>query len=633
MIDIVAPNNIAESEENLNSINPPLIVGILSENKENLNIFICKFMYYISKEPFFLGGLMILTEQMNSYKNIFDAIHNGVVIINREGMITYCNRASLSLLKTDSPNPVGRHINDFVEEPLEMVFLNGVTCSNVWLKIGNSQILINQAPIFREDKIVGAINIFQNGNELLSLFHHLEDKNKEVNKFKEVLELLYHGVIMVDIDGIITMMNEAYCEFLGVAMEEVIGKHVTEVIPNTKMHLIAKTGQSDYGKLMKINNREIIVMRHPIREDGKIVGAIGKIMFTDMNDLISLTQRLSKVESKINFYEKELKRARGAKYSFQEIVGDNEKMNEAKQLALKVADSRSTVLIRGESGTGKELFVHAIHEASDRSQGPLIRINCAAIPANILESELFGYEEGTFTGGKKGGRAGKIEQANGGTLFLDEIGDMPLHMQVKLLRVIQEKEVERLGSTEIKQVDIRLIAATHRPLEDMVKKGEFREDLYYRLNVFHIYIPPLRERGLDIISTAYYLLNKLCTDFGKTIKGFEPGVEELFYQYPWPGNVREMENVIERAIHLVENGKKIELKHLSTYLLQTVKGDGEVTSFLLEDEIEKAEIATIKRALKAAAGHKVKAAKLLGIHRASLYRKLEKYHLLEYAND
>lgn len=573
---------------------------------------------------------MITTDNKKTYQELFGLIHNGVFIINREGLVIYCNEASLSLLDENNSSPIGKHINELVEHPLEMAFLEGRIRSNIWRTIKNRTILINQSPIYKDGEIIGAINIFQNSNELASpSLHHLEDTQKEVSKLKGILELLYNGILISDKEGIITMINDAYCEFLGIKMTEAVGKHVTQVIPNSRMHIVVKTGQSDIGELMKVKNKEIIVSRHPIRENGEIVGVIGKVLFTNVKDLVALTQRLGTVESKIVSYQKELKRVRGAKYSFDNIVGENEKMKEAKRLALIVAKSRSTVLIRGESGTGKELFVHAVHEASDRSEGPLVRINCAAIPANILESELFGYEEGTFTGANKGGRAGKIEQAHGGTLFLDEIGDMPLHMQVKLLRVLQEKEIERLGSSVTKQVDIRLISATNRPLEDMVKSGEFREDFFYRINVFYIHIPPLRERGKDILTTAHFLLGKLCDQLRMTIKGFHPDVEKLFNKYNWPGNVREMENVIERALHLTERGLMIELEQLPPYLENLAEQDTTSANFLLETEIRKAEIKAIKRALKATDDHRVKAAELLGIHRASLYRKLEKYDLIE----
>lgn len=444
--------------------------------------------------------------------------------------------------------------------------------------------------------------------------------------------MLYDGIIIVDRQGIVTMMNQTYCDFLGVEMDEVIGKHVTEVIENTRMHIVVKTGQPEIGSLMKVRDENIIVMRTPIWREGKVVGAVGKVLYTDINELKTLVQRLKVAESNLDYYKQELKKVRGAKYSFEQIIGEHERMKEAKELAMKVAASRSTVLIRGESGTGKELFAHAIHEASDRSEGPFISINCAALPPELLEAELFGYEEGAFTGAKKGGKHGKIELAHGGTLFLDEVGDMPLNMQVKLLRVLQEKEFERIGGNETYKVDIRLISATNRPLEEMVSKGEFREDLYYRLNVFQINIPPLRERGEDIITTAHLILGQLNNEFGKNISGFHPEVEEMFRTYHWPGNVRELQNAIERALHVVENGPIIRLEHFPPYLIDQVEKNIVVSSYNLTEQVEKAEKQTIIRALQASDGNRSLAADLLGIHRASLYRKMEKYELIPQQN-
>lgn len=453
----------------------------------------------------------------------------------------------------------------------------------------------------------------------------LDEREQELLRFKEIFELLYDGIVLIDEQARVTIMNQTYCDFLGIKMEEAIGKHVTEVIENTRMHIVLKTGQAEIGSVQRVKNRDIVVMRLPIRKNGQIVGAIGKVMFDDIRELKTLAQRLNVIEGKLDFYKNELKRVQGAKYSFEQIIGDHEKMKEAKNLAMKVAKSRSTVLIRGESGTGKEWFAHSIHEASLRSDGPFVRVNCAAIPAELMEAELFGYEDGAFTGAKKGGKPGKIELAQGGTLFLDEIGDMPMKMQAKLLRVLQEREIERVGGIKISQVDIRIIAATNRPLEEMVKQGEFREDLYYRLNVFHILIPPLRDRGADILTTAQYILGRLNHDLGTSLSGLHPEVEQLLLRYPWPGNVRELQNVIERAVHMADSSE-ILVEHLPPYL--TEKGEEQQTAVdRLERELEKTEIRVIKQALKESAGNRIKAAQILGIHRASLYRKMDKYGL------
>lgn len=449
--------------------------------------------------------------------------------------------------------------------------------------------------------------------------------------YEDVFQLLYDGIIVVDKQGYVTLLSDAYASFLGIEdSHSAIGLHCTQVVENTRMHAVLQTGQAELGHVQRVNGRDIIVSRIPYYRDGELAGAVGKVMFTDIHELKILANRLNSMETKLEYYRTELKRVQGAKYSFESIVGRSEKIKEAKALAMKVASSRSTILIRGESGTGKELFGHAIHHSSPRGDGPFVRINCAAIPAELLESELFGYEEGAFTGAKKGGKPGKIELASGGTLFLDEIGDMPLDMQAKLLRVIQEKEFERIGGTKINHVDVRFIAATHRDLEEMVEKGKFREDLFYRLNVFTVEVPALRERAEDILVVAQYLIGKLNQELGTNVTGMEDRVIALFNQYPWHGNIRELENVLERAMN-VADGQVIRMEDLPMRVRKWVgEEDSHVAgSYLLQDEVEGAEKKAILKALQKTAGNRQQAAELLGIHRASLYRKMDKYGIGE----
>ncbi len=563
----------------------------------------------------------------HAWDEILEAVHNGIIIVNRDGVILQCNQSGADLIGLPKERILAHHITSIIHDSeLHLVAQDGLERPNRQQRIRDRVIVANRSPIFKEGQLMGAISVFQDITELENSLAQLSEKEKEILRFKEIFELLYDGIVMVDEAGMIEMISENYCDLLHINMDEVIGKHIADVIENTRMHIVVKTGQAEIGSVQKINDRETVVMRIPIRKNGKVVGAIGKVMFTDIHELKTLAGRLNVTETKLDFYKKELKRVQGSKYSFDQIIGNQKEMKEVKELALKVAKSRSTVLIRGESGTGKEWFAHAIHEASPRSEEPFVRLNCAAIPPDLIEAELFGYEEGAFTGAKKGGKPGKIELADGGTLFLDEIGDMPLSMQVKLLRVLQEKEIERVGGTQINQVDIRVIAATNRPLEDMVKKGEFREDLYYRLNVFHIVIPPLRDRGSDIITTAQFILGSMNNELGTSISSLHADVENLFRRYHWPGNVREMQNVIERSIHLADDST-ISLEHLPPYLTENVEDLSEFTYYSLEREIDKAEMRAIKRALKASGGNRLKAAHLLGIHRASLYRKLEKYQL------
>jgi len=367
--------------------------------------------------------------------------------------------------------------------------------------------------------------------------------------------------------------------------------------------------------------------RLPRYRNGKVIGAIGKIMFHDVDEFKALISQVRDMESKLAFYEKEIRRIQGAKYTFESIVGNSLQIEEVKYLAKKAAKSKTTVLIKGETGTGKELFAHAIHYNSPRSVGPFIPINCAAIPKDLLEAELFGYENGAFTGAKQGGKPGKFELADNGTLFLDEIGDLPLEMQAKLLRVLENKEVERIGGTISKNINVRIIAATNKDLWKMTLDGEFREDLYYRLNVFMLEIPPLRKRKEDIPLIATFLIKKLNKKLGLTVESFNQQVKQSLMQYDWPGNIRELANLLERSMNMVDDERIISMNHFPVYSQQTDIISPFKEDYSLKKQMEMTEKKLIVDALKKAKGNKEEASALLEIHRASLYRKLKKYNL------
>jgi len=331
------------------------------------------------------------------------------------------------------------------------------------------------------------------------------------------------------------------------------------------------------------------------------------------------------LESKVRYYEEELTHLRGARYTFASIVGSGPSVTAAKAEAERASRTDSTVLLRGETGTGKELFAHAIHAAGARRAGPFIKLNCAAVPAELLESELFGYEEGAFTGARRGGKPGKFELAAGGTLFLDEIGDMPLPMQAKLLRVLQEREVDRLGGTGSRRVDLRLISATSRNLEELVGQGKFRADLYYRVNVIPVRVPPLRERAEDLRPLSEAFLAGLAADTGEPRKRVSAELLEILESYAWPGNVRELQNVLERAVAM-SRGEVLLPEHIPAHLVRDATGARkEVAPGSLASARAEAERAAIVAALGAAGGNKSKAAAMLRIHRVKLYEKLKRH--------
>jgi len=462
---------------------------------------------------------------------------------------------------------------------------------------------------------------------------------------EQIINLLAERVVIIDDNGMILYINEGYCQFIGKTMEKAIGQPVQDVIENSRMHRVVKTGKAELAAVQKINGSEMIANRFPIFEDGKVVGVVGNVMFRNPEEWRMYRTKIQNLVEELNYYQAKAQRDLRSKYSFEDLMGSSPIFLEAKTLAQRVSGSNSSVLLIGESGTGKELFAHAIHHNSTRASAPFVAINCSSIPEHLLESELFGYEEGAFTGAKKGGKKGQFELASKGTLFLDEIGDMPLSMQSKLLRVLQEKEVVRVGGYKSISVDVRIIAATHRDLEKMVEKGEFRQDLYYRLNVIKIDIPPLRERKEDIPPIARRLLKKLEARFYRNSIELSAEVKERLMQHSWPGNIRELENVLERSINVLD-GKTIKVSDLPLYLRDFEPKDGSAIhsssegispnlvsaselSFIqpLKETLAQVEKQAIEHALAVTKGNKLEAARLLEISKTSFYDKCKLYNI------
>ncbi|NHM30210.1 sigma-54 interaction domain-containing protein [Neobacillus terrae] len=459
------------------------------------------------------------------------------------------------------------------------------------------------------------------------------------NWHEQIMNLLAERIVIVDRDGIILYINESYCEFLGTTVEEALHKPVDEVIENSRMHIVAKTGQKELAAIQPINGSEMIANRFPLFENGEVVGALGTVMFRSPEEWRMYRSKIQHLVEELKYYKTKVQPDLKSKHYFNDLIGNSPSFLAAKKLAQRISGSDSSVLLIGESGTGKELFAHSIHNDSNRSSLPFVAINCASIPEHLLESELFGYEEGAFTGAKKGGKKGQFEIANNGTLFLDEIGDMPLSMQSKLLRVLQEKEIQRIGGQKSIPINVRIIAATHRDLEKMVEEGKFRQDLYYRLNVIKIEIPPLRKRKDDIGLISMSLLKKLEGKFYRKEIEISQEVMEKLMQHSWPGNIRELENVLERCINVLD-GKMIELEHLPLYLKdQEGKGRGSkkmighnpvLSSFPvqpLKETLAAVEKQAIENALALTNGNKLEAAKLLAISKTNFYEKCKTYNL------
>ncbi|MCW8804493.1 MAG: sigma 54-interacting transcriptional regulator [Ignavibacteriaceae bacterium] len=439
--------------------------------------------------------------------------------------------------------------------------------------------------------------------------------------FENLVDNMEIGVIISDTRGKIIYINRTYSRFLDVDIEGSIGKHVTEVISNSRLHIVAKTGISEVNYPHKYKTTGFLVHRIPLREHGRVIAVVGLVLFDSATTVTKLAEKLDQLESKIVDVQKELANVHTTRFSFESIIGKSTSINKAKSEALSAAGTNMPVLITGESGTGKELFAHAIHNASDRRYFPFIRVNCAALPRDLLEAELFGYEKGSFTGANPKGKPGKFELAHLGTIFLDEIGDMPMEMQPKLLRVLELKEFERVGGVNLISSDFRIIAATNQDLDSLMKAGQFRRDLYFRLNGIPINIDPLRNRKDDIIPISYHFIEKSVKGpSGKGIRIHSDAIKVL-EQYDWPGNGRELLHVIQRTLFGAK-AETIKPDDLPDYLYQSTVFPKR-SNTTLNDYIKSAEQFLIEQTLRQVDGNKTKAAELLGIHRTLLYRKIK----------
>lgn len=427
-------------------------------------------------------------------------------------------------------------------------------------------------------------------------------------RFKIIMDFIHDGIIAVDDKGDITIFNKTAQNIFN-TNEVLTGRNITEVIENTKLLNVLKTGVPQIGELQQVGDVAIATNRVPVIVDGRIHGAVAT--FQDVTQIQKMEQKIRR-----GLHSKGL----SAKYSFEDIIYKSKSMGDTIEQAQKYAKLNSTtVLILGETGTGKELLAHSIHNASPRANGPFVAINCAALPENLLESELFGYAEGAFTGARKGGKMGLFELSHTGTIFLDEIGDMPLNLQSRLLRVLQEKEVMRIGDDRIIPVDVRIIAATNKDLKEDAEKGKFRTDLFYRLNILTLTIPPLRHRREDIQLLAKVFIGIYSKRIEKQIEGVAQETEVILNSLDYKGNVRELKGLIERAVAFAED-KYIGVKDLGHI---SYKDCNDETIPYKGATLKQIESTAIKEALKESDNNISKAAKLLGIDRTTLWRKMK----------
>jgi transcriptional regulator with PAS, ATPase and Fis domain len=438
------------------------------------------------------------------------------------------------------------------------------------------------------------------------------------------------GMMLVDRAGRVVWINEGYKRFLPALgfsrAEDFVGRPVEEVVPNTLMHHVLETGKPILIDLLTNKAGTFVVSRIPLRDEaGEVIGAIGMVLFdhpeTTQQPLIA---KFARMQQDLDEARRELAAQRRSKYTFASFIGTSPAALEVKRQARRAAQTDSTVLLLGETGTGKELLAHAIHAASARADRPLVGVNLAAVPENLLEAEFFGVAPGAYTGADRKMRDGKFKLADRGTLFLDEAGDMPLSLQAKLLRALQEQEIEPLGSNQVIKVDVRVIAATSRDLKALVAEGRFREDLYYRLNVLPVRLPPLRDRLSDLEALAESLLESIAARTGMPQRELAPSGLAALSAHRWPGNIRELRNALEQAAMLTDNARLGAEDFAAVLPAPAIPGEAPKAGQLrpLPQLIAELERNAIRSALAATGGNKVSAARMLGISRATLYEKL-----------
>ncbi|MCG8484684.1 MAG: sigma 54-interacting transcriptional regulator [Clostridia bacterium] len=442
------------------------------------------------------------------------------------------------------------------------------------------------------------------------------------NDYKLFLDHVY-GLIVVDMNADIVFMSKQFADFISVNQYEVIGKPIKEVFPPTKMDTALKKNETEIADFYFINGQAIASTRIPLRKNGKQIGLVEYDLFQETELLEQFVEKYINLDDELKYFKEEVQSLRQANYTIDNILGTSDSIQRLKQQIRYAARTNSTVIIQGETGTGKELVAHSIHNLSRRSLRNFIRVNAAALPEALFESELFGYEEGTFTGAKTGGKKGKFEIANNGTLFIDEINQMPYNLQPKLLRVLQEQEVDRIGGEKSIPIDVRIIAASNKDLYHLVKESKFREDLYYRLNVVEIDVPPLRERRDDISSLTKMMIEKFNNLLGKNVIDIDDRIIKRFMDYEWPGNVRELQNTIEKAMNFVEEDT-LTMQHFDF----NSEANDEIELSHYENPIEEAkrqaERMIIKKALNKCNGNKTKTAEYLKIPRTLLYQKMKR---------
>ena len=562
---------------------------------------------------------------------VLDSIDNGIVAINAEGMIKYFNQTAEKIFSIPAHDAIDRFIIDVLPgtgEKLLESLQTGKAFHGEKLKGEGGTLTANITPLTRDGKVSGAVSIFQDISEIEEVSRELALLKNMKNWLDAVIDSSYDGLWICNREGKVIKINKASERICDVKAENVVGRNMRELVAEglydrsvtfevvnrkTAVTLIQRTRE----------NKRLLITGNPIfDEQGEVVFVVTN--GRDMTELDILRTQLEETQALAKGYISKLSELEMKEVDLSNIIFRSGEMERIVEVALRVAKVDSTVLLLGQSGVGKGLIAKLIHKHSDRSQGPFIRVDFAGIPDSLVESELFGYEKGAFTGARIEGKVGFFELANGGTLFLDEIGEIPLSSQSKLLRFLEDREIIRVGGTSPKAVDVKIVAATNRNIEEMVASKRFREDLYYRLNVVPIHIPPLRERREDVTALALYLMEKFSITYKKK-RALSPQALHALYRYDFPGNVRELANLIERLVVTAANDK-IEMKDLPKEITGYSSKNFHIEDKPLKEVMEHYESMIIETAMKKY-GSQQEAANALKVDQATISRKMKKHNI------
>lgn len=589
---------------------------------------------FLTKSDIMVALKSIIDELAGQMETVINSAYNPIVAIDCQGIIRIWNRAAERYTGLPRSDVLGSFINDAIPESHLFDIIRSKKCEyGIKIRVGDTSFITNRAPIINNGEVTGAVAVLYDTSELEKVTRELAYVKSLNAELDAIIDSSYDGLYITDGEGLTLRINQAIKRMTGLGEEELVNKTMYElvdqgILSRSASILVLEQRKSITITLSTVTGTNLLVSATPVfDEDGNIFRIVTSVR--DVSELNMLKQRVEQLEGLNAHFEFQMKQMQVQLSG--EMVFKNPEMENLIYQSMKIAEVDSTVLISGESGVGKERIAEIIQCHSTRKTGPFIKVNCTAIPENLIESELFGYEGGSFTGARKEGKPGLFELAHEGTLLLDEIGDIPLHLQVKLLRAIQEREIFRVGGTKPIHIDVRIIAITNKSLEQMVKQGDFREDLYYRLNVIPIHVPSLRDRLEDIPLLVRHFLIHFNQRYNYR-KEIEPEVYEVLMQYNWPGNIRELENLIERLV-VTSSAEKIGLNQLPSYLFNTKDtfndNDGPVTVnriIPLKNAVEYVEKTMLEKTFMITDSY-YKAAQILGVDASTVSRKARKYQV------